>query len=77
MTTTVKSIFALNPEEHLVAKHLKSAGADLRSVWGGTLYMPEDQVFQSHEFPSFAKLFQSERPVYVDLTQLRPEKLLN
>lgn len=29
-------------EEHLVAKRLKSAGADLRSVWGGTLYMPED-----------------------------------
>ena len=32
-------------EEHLVAKRLKSAGADLQSVWGGTLYMPEDQTF--------------------------------
>ena len=32
-------------EEHLVAKSLKSAGADLQSVWGGTLYMPEDHTF--------------------------------
>lgn len=56
ITAAAKSIFALNPEEHLVAKHLKSAGADLRSVWGGTLYMPEDQVFQSQESLSFAKL---------------------
>lgn len=32
-------------EEHLVAKRLKSAGADLQSVWGGTLYMPEDHTF--------------------------------
>ncbi|CAK9022166.1 Cryptochrome DASH, partial [Durusdinium trenchii] len=28
-------------EEHLVSKRLK-AGAELRSVWGGTLYMPEE-----------------------------------
>eukprot|EP00913_Durusdinium_trenchii_P034416 g32197.t1 len=28
-------------QEHLVSKRLK-AGAELRSVWGGTLYMPEE-----------------------------------
>jgi hypothetical protein len=37
-------------EEHLVAKSLKSAGADLQSVWGGTLYMPEDHTFFSFYF---------------------------
>lgn len=45
----LKSLEATNPfkppildlsQEHLVSKRLK-AGAELRSVWGGTLYMPE------------------------------------
>lgn len=29
-------------EEHLVGKRLKASGSELRSLWGGTLYMPED-----------------------------------
>ena len=40
-----------------MAKRLRTMGAELTTVWGGTLYMPEDTEFNDSNFGLPAWLF--------------------